>query len=495
MLSYSFIIQVFWMEEIPLNNTKEQISAPIWSIILAVFFGNFMSSLSSTSINVALPVFMKDFNAPLNTVQWMMSGFILATGVIAPVIGFLGDRISYKRLYVMSLIGFTLSSALCVMAWNIGSLITFRIIQGVFTGMILPTTMTIIYQTVPREKQAGAIGMWSVASMLAPAFGPTLGGWLTESFGWEALFIMNIPLGVVAIFFAQKYIPFYKLASSKKLDLIGFITVIIGTSAVLTAFSESHAWGWTSLKTLSLLFGGIFVIAYFVRRTLRAATPLLNLTLFRNSKFTYSLIINCAITIALYSGTLLVPIYMQDIKQANTLHTGLIMLPGTLAMALMSMVVGRMYDRLGPFKLILAGGILLTGATWMLSYLDIATGTAFIIIWIAVRYIGIALSYMPVTNASMTAVSSELTGQASALLNWIRQGTAALSVSVFSTILSSREASHFMVTHDQLHALTLSVKDLFVISTILAAIAIPLTFLIRARKAKSLQPEGQQELA
>ncbi|MGG1519126.1 MDR family MFS transporter [Paenibacillus oryzisoli] len=459
-------------------------SVSFWSIIFAIFFGNFMATLSTTSINVALPVFMDDFGASLNTVQWLMSGFMLATGVIAPIIGFLGDRLSYKRLYVYALGGFTVASLLCIFAWNIHSLIVFRIIQGIFSGIIMPTTMTIIYQVIPKEKQASAISLWSVSAMLAPAFGPTIGGWLTESYGWHALFLMNVPIGVMALFAAQRFIPFYRLSKGLSLEVVGFISVIVGTSSLLISFSQSHDWGWTSWKTLSLMGVGVLFIGYFVLRSRRVAAPLLNMTLLQNARYTYSLILNCAITISLYAGTFLIPIYMQKIQNANTLHTGLVMLPGTLAMALISMVVGKIYHKVGPFRLILFGCLLMGISTWALSRLDLVSATWFIVLWIAIRYIGIAMSNMPVTNSAMSAVPSELSGQASALMNWIRQGTAALSVSIFSTVLSSRTVSHLSDlgakdSKASALALTLSIQDVFIIGTVLVVLAIPLTFLIR----------------
>ncbi|WP_240941008.1 MDR family MFS transporter [Paenibacillus sp. HB172176] len=461
-----------------------------WSIIFAVFFGNFMAVLSTTTINVALPVFMDEFDAPLDTVQWMMSGFMLATGVIAPIIAFVGDRLSYKRLYVYALGGFTLASLLCVFAWSIESLIAFRIIQGIFSGVMLPTTMTIIYQVIPKEKQAVAISLWSVSAMLAPAFGPTIGGWLTESFGWESLFFMNVPIGVIAVVAAQIFIPHYRLSKGVKLDVIGFAAVIIGTSALLASFSESHAWGWLNAKTLSLMLLGIAVLIFFVFRTLRVSAPLLNLRLFKVPRFTYSLILNCAITISLYAGTFLIPIYMQKIQGSNTMHTGLIMLPGTVAMAVMSLIMGRLYPKVGPFRLILSGVLLMGAATWALTELDLTTGMFFISAWIAIRYIGIAMCNMPVTNAAMSAIPSELSGQASAVMNWIRQGTAALSVSIFSTILSSRTLAHLgeesgSDAQAQTQALSLSIQELFWIGTVLVVICIPLTFLLRKKRTEA----------
>jgi EmrB/QacA subfamily drug resistance transporter len=466
--------------------SNEDGSIPFWSIIIAVFFGNFMAALSITAINVALPVFMTDFQAELNTVQWMMSGFILATGVIAPIIGFMGDKLSYKRLYVFALLGFTLTSALCTLAWSMQSLIIFRILQGFCSGIIMPTTMTIIYQVIQKEKQSLAIGLWSVSAMLAPAFGPTLGGWLTEYFGWRSLFMMNLPIGILAMIFAQRFIPLYRISKGIKLDVIGFIAVIAGTSWLLIAFSQGHSWGWSSWKTVSLFTTGVIILVYFVIRTLRISNPLLNLRVFKIPHFTYSLIINCIITISLYAGTFLVPIYMQKIQHASAMDTGLVMLPGTLAMALFSLLVGKIYDKVGPFRLILMGIIIMGFATWELTRLDLETGMFFIVSWLAIRYVGISFSNMPVTNAGMKAVPAEFSGHASAVMNWIRQGTAALSISIFSSILSARTLTHLndigtTTSNAQNLALSKSIQEVFIIGTILVLAAMPFTFLLRKK--------------
>ncbi|MCA0756569.1 DHA2 family efflux MFS transporter permease subunit [Paenibacillus sp. N4] len=456
-------------------------------IMLAVFFGNFMASLSTTSINVALPVFMDDFQADLSTVQWMLSGFMMATGVIAPIIGFMGDRWSYKRVYVMALTGFTLTSLLCVFAWSIESLISFRILQGLCSGIIMPTTMTIIYQTIAKEKQAAAVSFWSMSAMLAPALGPTIGGWLTELYGWKALFLMNIPVGVTAVAVAARCIPSYRLSRGISLDWIGFGAVLAGTSSLLVAFSEAHEWGWAGWQTLALIAAGVLILAYFVIRTLKVSNPLLNLRVLQIPGFTYGLILNCAITVSLYAGALLVPIYMQNIKGATSFATGMVMLPGTLAMALVSILAGRLYGKLGPSKLILIGLLLMAVATWELSYAGTATGVLFVTMWVAIRYIGIGFSNMPVTNAAMSAVPSVNSGHASAVMNWIRQGTSALSISLFSSILSARTIVHLNdsgVTETM--ALTLSVQDVFHLGTAIIVVSVPLILLLRKPKAQAV---------
>ncbi|OPH57661.1 MFS transporter [Paenibacillus ferrarius] len=470
-----------------------QRNSSFWFIILSIFFGNFMSILSSTTINVAFPVFMKDFHAELGAVQWMITGFLLATGVVAPVVGYFGDRWSYKRLYLFALSGFTLFSGLCTIAWNIESLVVFRILQGVFSGLIIPTTMTMIYQFIEKDRQAFAMSLWSLSSMLAPAFGPTLGGWLTEYFGWRSLFILNLPIGIIAIAVAFKCLPLHKTAPTKSFDLSGFVTVLISSSFIILAFSEGNGWGWTSWKTLSFLIVGAATLAYFIRRELTVKDPLLNLSVFRTNRFTYSLIINCIITASLYSGTFLIPIFLQDIQQSTALNTALVLLPGSIVMAFFSPIVGKLYARTGPFWLILSGIILLIVSTWELSHVTLQATHMYIAAWMTIRYVGIAFAFMPVMNAGMSAISKEKSGHASAVTNWVRQATGALSIGIFSSLLAARSSTHIKQLNEAAAAgtpflreqgMTLGVQDVFLAATLICVIAIPLTFLIKEKRKK-----------
>lgn len=199
-------------------------------------------------------------------------------GTTAPIAGYLGEKFSYRRLYLFSLIGFTATSALCALAWNEHSLILFRVLQGAFSGLIIPATMSIIYQIIPKEKQAMAISFWGLSAMLAPAFGPTISGWILQNFDWQWLFLMNIPIGLLAIAFVLAYIPYYRLNVPKSFDGLGFNTVVLSTGKPQRPNANPHnriiriqkagsrqGWGISSVCRL--------LLCAIIRRLLRKAEP------------------------------------------------------------------------------------------------------------------------------------------------------------------------------------------------------------------------------
>lgn len=464
--------------------------APFWPIILAVFFGNFLAILSTSTINVALPVLMSHFETNLSSAQWAVTGFMLATGIIAPIVGYLGDKLSYKNLYVYTLIGFTLFSVLCATAWNIESLITFRILQGICSGIVMPTTMTIIYQVIEKEKQTFAISLWSVSAMFAPAFGPTLGGLMTEYFGWKSLFLMNLPIGIIAIIIAARFVPYYRLSHVKSFDAVGFVTVIVSSASFLVAFSLGNSWGWLDGKTIFLLVLGLISLSLFIFWELRTSEPLLNLRVFKYTRYTYSVILNCVIGISLYSSTFLIPVFSQSVQHTSALHTGLILLPGSLAMILFTLLIGKVYGKVGPMWLSFIGIVLIGIATWKFKSLTPQSSFLYLSLWMGIRYIGTAFSHMPVNNAGMSVIPREYSGHASSINNWTRQVIGSFSIGIFSAILASRtfvhtkELQHINSKNTMLHeqAMSLGMNDVFFLTTVIVILTIPLTFTLKKKR-------------
>ncbi|MDQ0058620.1 DHA2 family efflux MFS transporter permease subunit [Paenibacillus harenae] len=469
------------MKQTDLNHVR------FWPVMLAIFIGSFLCVLASASINLALEPLKDHFQTTLGSVQWTLTGFMLAMGTTAPIAGYLGEKLSYRRLYLYSLIGFTLASVLCAAAWSEGSLIAFRVLQGAFSGLIIPATMSIIYQIIPKERQAMAVAFWGLSAMLAPAFGPTISGWVLENLNWQWLFLMNIPIGLIAIGFVYAYIPYYRMNVPKSFDGFGFITVIISSSSLLLALGQGHSWGWSSVKVVGLFVLGGVSLVLFIWRELTAETPLLNLRVFANGRFTLNAVIANIITISLYSGTLLTPVFLQRIQHVSAMDTGMILLPASLAMALLMPVVGKLYGIIGPRWLMSIGILLLSVGTLALSWLSIDVSHSYVIWWMVVRNLGIAFVVMPSSNAAMEQIPAELSGHASAITNWTRNVFGSFAIAIFTTMLTSRSIGHageFVKAgdtdplHIEMMSFTMSVNDVYVVATFIAIAALPLSLFV-----------------
>lgn len=472
------------------ENHEQRGKVPFWPIMIAIFFGNFVSVLSTTTINIAVPLLMNHFHTGLHTMQWMVTGFMLATGVTAPLAGYLGGRFSYKRLYLFALSGFTLFSLLCAVSGNPLMLIIFRMFQGSCSGLIMACTMTIIFQVIPIERRPFAVSLWSLSAMVAPAIGPTFSGWLLQYASWHWLFLINIPVGLVAIILTQLLIPYYRMNVPESFDVPGLITVVTGSLALLIAFSQGSSWGWVSWRTLLLIAAGIVLLLLFVLRELRTEVPLLNLRVFQNRRFTAMLCIYSLVTVAMYAGTYLTPLFLQTVQGATTLKTGLILLPSSVLLALLSPVVGKLYPKFGPVKLISAGIAFIFAGLFMLSRLHVDVSHNFILWAMVVRNLGIGLANVPSSTASMEEIPVEWSGHATSINNWVRNVLSSLAIAVFTSLLSSRSVIHSKelvvsgaASSDSITLLsfTMGVNDVFVVAAIIVLFGFPLMLLLRRK--------------
>ncbi|OLN22043.1 hypothetical protein BTO30_11520 [Domibacillus antri] len=454
-----------------------------WSIIFAVFFGNFLAVMNTSTVNIAVPAFINEFSSDLPAAQWTVTGFMLATGAVAPATGWFGARFGYKRVYISALIGFFICSLLCTFSWNIESLIVFRIVQGMFSGIIMPSTMTLVYKTIERERQAFGISLWSLSAVLAPALGPVLAGFFIDASGWPALFYMNLPIAAAAVWAAVIFIPGADSGAKMPFDFPGLLLSFIGSILLLTAFAEAESWGFTNVKTLLVTGIALLLLALFVRRETRIQFPLLNFKVLSHRRYAYSLLLSAVLSVALYAGAFLVPIFLQSSLGLGALETGLIMMPGALVMALFTPVTGKLYDKTGPAALILTGLLIMIVGTYMMGDLSIETTTLYMVIWTSVRYLGIALCNMPITNVGMSAVPVDIAGYASALNNWARQSIASLSIALFSALLAFQSKKYTAANTDFDSALAFAAGDVFLYSIVPLVIALPLVFLLKKQQA------------
>ncbi|WP_046181145.1 DHA2 family efflux MFS transporter permease subunit [Domibacillus tundrae] len=461
---------------------SEKRETEFWSIIFAVFFGNFLAVMNTSTINVAVPAFMKEFHTDLPAAQWTVTGFMLAAGAVAPAAGWFGARFGFKRVYISALMGFFVCSFVSVFAWSIESLIVLRILQGLFSGMIMPSTMTLVYKTIEREKQAYGISLWSLSAVLAPALGPVLAGFFIDAAGWPALFYLNLPIAAAAIWAAAVFIPGTDAGAKMPFDLPGLILSFSGSILLLTAFAEAESWGFTDAKTLAVAGVALVLLFLFVRREMRVQFPLLNFEVLSHRRYAFSLMLSSVMSVGLYAGAFLVPIFLQRSLGLGALETGLIMMPGALVMALFTPVTGKLYDKTGPAPLILAGLIVMIAGTYMMGNLSIETTMLYVIIWTSVRYLGIALCNMPITNVGMSAIPIEMTGYASALNNWARQSIASLSIALFSALLAFRSSIYAGQGADAHASSAIAAGNVFLYSLLPLVVALPLVGLLKEKK-------------
>lgn len=432
------------MSDTAVQETPSLGKRSFWLIIAAIAVGNFSASLSSTTVTIMLPVFMSVFHADIIQVQWTLTGYMLASGIVAPMIGYLSDRLSLKRTYILALTGFLITSFLLGFSWSVGSLIAFRILQGCFGGMLMPITMSLVYQVVPREKQAFALSIWSVSGVLAPTFGPTVAGLVTDAWGWQWVFFMNVPLILAAIIVARAVIPYYKIKETdekQRFDYLGLVTGTFGTFCLLYVFSNFSKWGM-NLASLLMLIAGAVCIIIFALTEFRVKNPMLYLKVLRYETFTWSLVVLTIASVCMNLSIVVLPIYLQDIMGYSTTISALIMLPGPLMIFFLVPLIGKYYDRLNAKLLLiccLSVGIV---SMLMLHSLTLTTAGLFVLFTVVVRDLGLASLSMPCTNLGMTVIPTAYTSHAAAVNSWVRQCGSSFAIGLINTFLVLRTDQH-----------------------------------------------------
>ncbi len=414
-----------------------------WLTLMVVVLGAFAAILNSSSINVALPKLMTIFGVAENEIEWILTAYMLVSGVAIPITGYFSDRFGIKRVYLTGLALFVVGSVLCSLSWSNETMIASRVIQGIGGGASMPVSMAIVYSIVPRKKIGVALGVWGMAAVCAPAVGPTLGGYIIDHFNWRFLFTMNIPVGVAGLVLSYFLLPEIPSRGDSKLDLHGVIFSTIGCFTLLLALSQGYSEGWTSQYIVTLFIISAFTLVMFVIVELGQDQPMLDLSLFKNSVFLISVVIGSIVTIGLFGGVFLIPIFTQNLMLLTPYQTGLLLMPAAIVTAIMMPVSGFIFDRFGAKLPTLSGLALVAWGTWKLGTINLDMSNTTIIYYMALRSLGMGLSFMPITAAGMNTVPQHLIARASALNNVIRQIAGSLGIAVLTATMQNRQAFHF----------------------------------------------------
>ncbi|MCP1309333.1 DHA2 family efflux MFS transporter permease subunit [Paenibacillus tyrfis] len=427
--------------------------------MLAIILGVFMAILDTSIVNVAIPKMMNVFGVSQSQIEWVVTAYSLVSGALVPATGYLGDRFGYKRMYVISLVIFTIGSGLCGIAWSNESMIVFRIIQAIGGGAMMPISMSMIFRMFPVEKRGMAMGLFGIAIMFAPATGPTLSGYIVEYLDWRLIFTINVPIGIVDIFLSMAVLQEFKMEVKKRFDVWGFLTSSTGLATLLYGIGKVSEKGWGDSEVVVFLTLGFAFLVTFVVLELTVKEPMLDLSLLKNGMYTLSLLVSSLVTVIMMGMLFLLPIFLQNISGLSAVETGLILLPQAIASGIMMPIAGGLFDKFGARPLAVIGLLITAAALFLTSNLSMETSRATIIFWLTLRAVGMGLMMMPVQTVGMNTVPMEKVGQGTALSNTIRQVSGAFGIAWLSLLFGDRKDFHTAYLSDQLNRVSTTVID------------------------------------
>lgn len=410
--------------------------------LVVIVIGTFMAILDSSIVNIAIPKMMAVFNAGTDEIEWVLTSYMLTMAMVLPMTGILGDKFGLKNLYVFALTVFTLGSLLCGISWNLPTIIIARIIQAIGGGMIMPVSMTLIYRIVPREKIGIAMGFWGIASMAAPAIGPTLGGYLIEYANWRLIFNVNIPIGILAIACSMVLLDGHGQKKNHKFDFGGSILIGVCILTFILALNDGNKEGWSSPYIIALFALSAIALLFFIIIELNHSEPILDIRILKNYTFSLSLILSSVTGIALFGGVFLIPIYLQSMIGLSAMQAGILMLPSSLATAIVMPFSGRLFDKYGARGIIVSGMTVLAVTTYLLSKINLDTNLVYTATLLVFRGMGIGIAMMPISTYGMSMIETHQIGKASAFSGTIRQIAGALGIAIFSSVMSHQQSIH-----------------------------------------------------
>ena len=423
--------------------TSGRLPAHVKRIAIVVVCGTIMSILDATIVNVALEGLATALHVPLSSVQWVVTGYLLALGAVIPLCGWAVRRYGAAAVYIVSLALFTAGSGLCALAVNETELVAFRAVQGVGGGLLLPAGLTILAKAVDKRELPRVMSVIGVPMVLAPVLGPTLGGILLVTVGWRSIFLINVPLGVITVLVALRLLPRDRPVPAARqrladLDVVGFVAAAAGTVGITYGLAESVSTG--SVLAPGVLIpaaAGAVLVAAFVVRSLRRATPLLDFRLYADKAYSAATGATFAQGAALFGSMILLPLFFELAKGDDAIYTGLLLIPRGLGAALGMHLSGRITGRIGAGLTSLCGGIIMTATTLPFCYRPLLDSLAWSEPLLVVGGVGIGLATMPAMTAALSALTPQQIDDASPQLNVIQRVGASLGTAVVAIVLQN----------------------------------------------------------
>lgn len=412
---------------------------PRWLVVVNVLLGTLTVSLNNSSLNPALPAFMEAFDIGPLLATWIVAAFMVSMGITMPLTSFLSQRMGRKSLYLWGVALFVCGSLLGALANSIALVIAARVVQGIASGLMIPLSLAIIFSVYAKGERGRVTGLWGAAVMLAPALGPLCGSLMLEWFSWRSLFLMNVPIGLLALILGVGVLPASEASERKPFDLAGYLLIATGIGLLMIAVGRlRHAEALTDPLNLGMLLAAILCLVAFVRLELNRASPLLNLRIFALRGYRLSVIIAVVQSVGMFECLVLLPLLVQVVMGYSAIWTGLSLLCTALFASLFGHVGGKWLDRHGPRGVVLWGLLLTGGATLGLGVLGAGASIGVVFFLMMVRGAGLGLSYIPITTAGLDALPEPMVTQGAAMNNISRRLVSSLAIVIASLWLEFR---------------------------------------------------------
>ncbi len=462
-----------------------------WWTLGAMCFALFMIMLDNTVVNVALPSIQRDLDASISGLEWTINGYTLSFAVLLATGGRLGDIFGRRRMFLLGVVIFALSSATAGFAVSSTDLVISRVVQGVGAALMMPATLSIITDAFPAHERGKAMGMWAGVSALALAVGPVLGGFLTEHVSWRAIFYLNIPVAIGAVTAALFAVRESRDTTvGREVDYLGVVALTGALTALVLALVEGNQWGWGSAEIVGLLVGAVLGLLAFVLIELRVKVPMVEFRFFADRNFLGAVIVALIVSFAMLGVFFFLALYMQNILRYSPLEAGVRFLPSTLMIVGVAPVAGRLSDRFGPRWLIVAGLLIVAASLYSFTGIAVDSGYLDLLPGFMLLGIGIALTMSPMTSAAMNAVAVEKAGIASGVLSMFRMVGGSLGIAVTGAIFQGVAGSSFETATPQHFVNGLS--DAMMVSAAVALVGAAIAAAAVRGKPKAVSAEAAE---
>jgi DHA2 family multidrug resistance protein len=406
-------------------------------VTFGTMLATIMQALDTTIANVALPHMQGSFSATQDQITWVLTSYIVAAAIMTPPTGWLAARYGRKRLYLVSVAGFTVASVLCGLAMSIEEAVAFRLLQGAFGAALVPLSQATLLDNYPRERHGSAMAIWGLGIMVGPILGPTLGGWLTEDYTWRWVFYINVPIGLLAFFVISTFVPETRRDAGLKFDMFGFATLSIAIGAFQTCLDRGENKGWFgSTEVLIEAVAAGLCFYWFLVHTFTAKNPFISPRIFRDRSFSVSLILIFVVGIILYATLSLMPPFLQNLLNYPVITTGVLLAPRGVGTMIAMLLVGRAMRWIDP-RVVLAAGFGLSAYSlyWMDGF-SLDTPMRDIVLSGVVQGIGLGFTWVPLSTVAFSTLAVEQRTEAAALFSLLRNVGSSAGISLVTVLLS-----------------------------------------------------------